>query len=192
MNVLVSVPRLALSKQRPEPFLSPLQPIPELGQRVRALNQQRAAAGLPSILLHTDAAQALGKRRVDVADLAVDFLTIVGHKVRLRSPRHGPALTCHPGPAEGRAPALGLQKGAPASATPATRGHGAPRPLQGRRARPGQAVEASRPQVGRAAGGLGGRCAFSAAAGVHADPGSPLAAPTPRLAGVGSRNYRFP
>ncbi|XP_036092360.1 selenocysteine lyase isoform X2 [Rousettus aegyptiacus] len=55
-------------------------PIPELGQRVRALNQQRAAAGLPPILLHTDAAQALGKRRVDVADLAVDFLTIVGHK----------------------------------------------------------------------------------------------------------------
>ncbi|ELK14378.1 Selenocysteine lyase [Pteropus alecto] len=55
-------------------------PIPELGQRVRALNQQRAAAGLPPILLHTDAAQALGKRHVDVADLAVDFLTIVGHK----------------------------------------------------------------------------------------------------------------
>lgn len=31
--------------------------------------------------MHTDAAQALGKRRVDVEDLGVDFLTIVGHKV---------------------------------------------------------------------------------------------------------------
>lgn len=87
--VPVPVPRLASSKRRPQPFLSPLQPIPELGQRVRALNQQRAAAGLPPILLHTDAAQALGKRRVDVADLTVDFLTIVGHKVRPQSPEHG-------------------------------------------------------------------------------------------------------
>lgn len=32
------------------------------------------------MLVHTDAAQALGKRRVDVRDLGVDFLTIVGHK----------------------------------------------------------------------------------------------------------------
>lgn len=98
MHVLVSVLRLAWSERRPQPFLSPRQPIPELGQRVRALNQRRAAAGLPPILLHTDAAQALGKRRVDVADLAVDFLTIVGHKVRPRSPQHGLALACHPGP----------------------------------------------------------------------------------------------
>ncbi|XP_045414625.1 selenocysteine lyase isoform X2 [Lemur catta] len=57
-------------------------PIPEISQRVKALNQTRAAAGLPPILLHTDAAQALGKRRVDVEDLGVDFLTIVGHKDR--------------------------------------------------------------------------------------------------------------
>ncbi|KAM8788827.1 selenocysteine lyase isoform 2-T2 [Rhynchonycteris naso] len=55
-------------------------PIPEISRRVKALNQQRAASGLPVILLHTDAAQALGKRRVDVGDLGVDFLTIVGHK----------------------------------------------------------------------------------------------------------------
>lgn len=34
------------------------------------------------ILLHTDAAQALGKIHVDVQELGVDFLTIVGHKVR--------------------------------------------------------------------------------------------------------------
>ncbi|XP_066201655.1 selenocysteine lyase isoform X2 [Saccopteryx leptura] len=55
-------------------------PVPEISRRVKALNQQRAASGLPVILLHTDAAQALGKRRVDVRDLGVDFLTIVGHK----------------------------------------------------------------------------------------------------------------
>lgn len=55
-------------------------PIPEISRRVRALNQERAASGLPAVLLHTDAAQALGKRRVDVEDLGVDFLTIVGHK----------------------------------------------------------------------------------------------------------------
>uniref|UniRef100_A0A8C2UUK4 Selenocysteine lyase n=1 Tax=Chinchilla lanigera TaxID=34839 RepID=A0A8C2UUK4_CHILA len=55
-------------------------PVSEISRRVRALSQQRAASGLPRVLLHTDAAQALGKRRVDVEDLGVDFLTIVGHK----------------------------------------------------------------------------------------------------------------
>ncbi len=33
------------------------------------------------ILMHTDAAQSLGKVRVDVNDLDVDFLTIAGHKL---------------------------------------------------------------------------------------------------------------
>ena len=33
------------------------------------------------IFIHTDAAQALGKIGVDVDDLGVDYLTIVGHKV---------------------------------------------------------------------------------------------------------------
>ena len=32
------------------------------------------------ILFHTDAGQALGKIPVDVNDLGVDYLTIVGHK----------------------------------------------------------------------------------------------------------------
>ncbi|KAF5919321.1 hypothetical protein HPG69_010721 [Diceros bicornis minor] len=57
-----------------------IMPVPEISQRIKALNQRRAAARLPLILLHTDAAQALGKTRVDVEDLGVDFLTIVGHK----------------------------------------------------------------------------------------------------------------
>uniref|UniRef100_A0A8C6S014 Selenocysteine lyase n=1 Tax=Nannospalax galili TaxID=1026970 RepID=A0A8C6S014_NANGA len=55
-------------------------PVPEISQRIKALNQRRAASGLPRVFMHTDAAQALGKRRVDVEDLGVDFLTIVGHK----------------------------------------------------------------------------------------------------------------
>lgn len=33
------------------------------------------------VLLHTDAAQAIGKVPVDVTDLNIDYLTIVGHKV---------------------------------------------------------------------------------------------------------------
>nr|XP_012807830.2 selenocysteine lyase isoform X1 [Jaculus jaculus] len=57
-----------------------IMPVSELSERVRALNQKRAASGLPRVLMHTDAAQALGKRRVDVEDLGMDFLTIVGHK----------------------------------------------------------------------------------------------------------------
>nr|XP_007965023.2 selenocysteine lyase isoform X4 [Chlorocebus sabaeus] len=57
-------------------------PVPEISQRIKALNQERVATGLPPILVHTDAAQALGKQRVDVEDLGVDFLTIVGHKDR--------------------------------------------------------------------------------------------------------------
>jgi selenocysteine lyase len=34
----------------------------------------------PKIFVHTDAAQAIGKINVDVSELGVDFLTIVGHK----------------------------------------------------------------------------------------------------------------
>lgn len=59
-----------------------IMPIAEISQRIKAENRKRAASGLPLVFLHTDAAQALGKRRVDVEDLGVDFLTIVGHKDR--------------------------------------------------------------------------------------------------------------
>ncbi|XP_071202678.1 selenocysteine lyase isoform X2 [Salvelinus alpinus] len=53
-----------------------LMPIRELCQRIRFVNRQRQHR----ILLHTDAAQAIGKVRVDARDLGVDYLTIVGHK----------------------------------------------------------------------------------------------------------------
>jgi len=36
------------------------------------------------IFLHTDAAQTIGKLPVDVEELKVDFLTVVGHKVNAR------------------------------------------------------------------------------------------------------------
>lgn len=55
------------------------QPIQEICQRVKALNKQREWL---RILLHTDAAQTVGKIKVDACELGVDYLTIVGHKVK--------------------------------------------------------------------------------------------------------------
>ncbi|XP_051929046.1 selenocysteine lyase [Hippocampus zosterae] len=54
-----------------------IMPIREISQRVRSLRQQDGRA---RVLIHTDAAQALGKIPVDVKELGVDYLTIVGHK----------------------------------------------------------------------------------------------------------------
>lgn len=58
-----------------------IQPIRELGIKMVKVNEERVKQNLPTILLHSDAAQAIGKIPVDVQDLRVDFLTIVGHKV---------------------------------------------------------------------------------------------------------------
>ncbi|XP_078065313.1 selenocysteine lyase [Mustelus asterias] len=69
-------------------------PIAEICRQVKALTQQRNAE-TPRILLHTDAAQGIGKLRVDVEDLGVDYLTIVGHK--FYGPRIGALYARGPG-----------------------------------------------------------------------------------------------
>lgn len=52
------------------------QPIREIVDKVR-----QASGKSRPILFHTDAAQCFGKIHVNVDDLAVDYMTIVGHKV---------------------------------------------------------------------------------------------------------------
>ncbi|MCL4118189.1 UNVERIFIED_CONTAM: hypothetical protein GTU68_052388 [Idotea baltica] len=54
--------------------------VAHIARLLNEVNRKREAEGLFKILLHTDAAQAIGKVPVDVTDLNVDFLTIVGHK----------------------------------------------------------------------------------------------------------------
>jgi selenocysteine lyase len=50
---------------------------------IREVNSQRKKEKLIRILYHTDAAQGIGKIKVDADELKVDYLTIVGHKVVL-------------------------------------------------------------------------------------------------------------
>ncbi|KAM3619327.1 uncharacterized protein V6R79_006341 [Siganus canaliculatus] len=69
-----------------------IMPIQEMCQRLKSLNNQRERL---RILLHTDAAQALGKIRVDARELGVDYLTIVGHK--FYAPRIGALYVNSPG-----------------------------------------------------------------------------------------------
>lgn len=61
-----------------DPFFQ--QPIKDICQRVKEVNKQRTLS-TPRILMHTDAAQAIGKIRVNCQELGVDYITIVGHKV---------------------------------------------------------------------------------------------------------------
>ena len=66
------------------------QPIENISKAIRGLMKSRLSQEMPRILVHTDAAQAIGKIKVDVNDLEVDYLTVVGHK--FYGPRIGTKL----------------------------------------------------------------------------------------------------
>lgn len=59
-----------------------IMPISEIGNALESVNADRQATGLSRIYFHTDAAQTIGKIIVDAEDLKVDYLTVVGHKVK--------------------------------------------------------------------------------------------------------------
>ena len=50
-------------------------------KRLKTMELNNDLTRLCPIYVHTDAAQAIGKIAVDVDELGVDYLTIVGHKV---------------------------------------------------------------------------------------------------------------
>lgn len=54
-----------------------LQPVARIAELLVDVNRNRL---WPKIYFHTDAAQAIGKLKIDVNELGVDYLTIVGHK----------------------------------------------------------------------------------------------------------------
>lgn len=63
-----------------------IKPVSKLGSHLKQLGligtQEIDSGRYCPLFLHTDAAQAIGKIKVDVEDLNVDYLTIVGHKVK--------------------------------------------------------------------------------------------------------------
>ncbi|XP_072540191.1 selenocysteine lyase-like isoform X2 [Salminus brasiliensis] len=69
-----------------------IMPIREICQKVRSATRPSSS---PRVLLHTDAAQAIGKIRVDALELGVDYITIVGHK--FYAPRIGALFANGPG-----------------------------------------------------------------------------------------------
>lgn len=57
-----------------------IQPVAEIAKYLKKINAERANICIPQILLHTDAAQGIGKIAVNFKTLDVDYLTVVGHK----------------------------------------------------------------------------------------------------------------
>ncbi|KAG1676876.1 Selenocysteine lyase [Nymphon striatum] len=58
----------------------PCVPVSKIKEYLQIINEPKRRSGLCPVHLHTDAAQAIGKIEVNVSELGVDFLTIVGHK----------------------------------------------------------------------------------------------------------------
>jgi len=58
-----------------------IQPVREIGNLIRKINQKRKIKNLPRIYFHTDATQAIGYLNCDIDYLGVDFLSFTGHKI---------------------------------------------------------------------------------------------------------------
>ncbi|XP_072014124.1 selenocysteine lyase-like [Amphiura filiformis] len=71
-----------------------IQPISDIMKQVKTL-KRNAKHGVCRTLLHTDAAQTIGKIPINAQDLDVDYLTIVGHK--FYAPRIGALYVRGPG-----------------------------------------------------------------------------------------------
>ena len=56
-----------------------IQPVAAISRAIKSLRKNKDET--QTILVHTDTAQAIGKVKVNVDDLGVDYLTVVGHKV---------------------------------------------------------------------------------------------------------------
>lgn len=57
-----------------------IQPIKEIGEKLKKVNQQRISQGKPRIYFHTDAVQTFGHIKIDVDELNLDLLSASGHK----------------------------------------------------------------------------------------------------------------
>ncbi len=58
-----------------------IEPIAEIGKFLASENEARKTKNLPKIYFHSDAVQALGKTKLDAAELNIDAMAFSGHKI---------------------------------------------------------------------------------------------------------------